>query len=137
MNIYECINGNIYCKFCNKQMRYTNDICSKCNYILNHGLQHEYINISIEECERPKNIYIDEYLETKHIYSKCVNCFKYKPYPTHTICPYFINKINKIKRWYKKRKYNKNLYHLVEWIEKKRMNPESKYFKNIVEKFYE
>ena len=48
-------------------------------------------------------------------------------------------KINKIKQWYKKCKYYKQnipkIYELIEWIEQKRMNPNSKYFQNLIKDF--
>jgi hypothetical protein len=45
-------------------------------------------------------------------------------------------KINQIKTWWKKRSYYiKNIdkiYEIIEWIEKKRMHPESKYFQKFI-----
>ncbi len=136
MDRFECINGDILCKFCNKRLHYTNDICTNCQFIFQNGLKHSQLDLTDRNFYRNHNIYLDSYLEQNHIYSICFKCKKYKIFSSHNLCSYYIINANKIKIWYKRRRYNKSLYNLLEWIESIRMDPKSKYFQNIMNKFY-
>lgn len=44
-------------------------------------------------------------------------------------------KINKIKHWYRRMKLIKQYYSIIEYLEKKRMHPNSKYFQKIINNF--
>lgn len=44
-------------------------------------------------------------------------------------------KINKIKHWYRRIKLRDQYYLIIEYLEKKRMHPNSKYFKKIINSF--
>lgn len=124
--MYECVIDYYKCFICNR-------------YTSNH-IKKRYMSYGVlcNRCTK-KNRFLPYYSYLKHKHKKCYKCIvtwqtKSKCYISN-VCLKYHYAASKIQKWYRIKNYKYKIYKLIEYIEMKRMNPNSSYLQSIVATF--